>query len=193
MSKVVIAGDVNGSGVFTISAPNGNTNRTLTLPDEAGTIATTAFVTNRLVQNLNVTTGAFASGTTLIPRDNTIPQITEGDQYMTLAITPTSATSKLEITVVIAALGHSVSSYPIVALFVGTTANALAAVNTGFGSDLGGAVFVHSMVAGVTTELIFRVRAGANDAGTTVFNGVSASARLGGSMASSITIKEYAA
>ena len=39
MSKVTIAGDANGTGVFTIAAPNGNTNRTLTLPDEAGTIA----------------------------------------------------------------------------------------------------------------------------------------------------------
>ena len=42
MSKVTIAGDVNGTGVFTIAAPNGNTNRTLTLPDEAGTILTNA-------------------------------------------------------------------------------------------------------------------------------------------------------
>ena len=40
MSKVTIAGDVNGTGVFTIAAPNGNTNRTLVLPDEAGTIDT---------------------------------------------------------------------------------------------------------------------------------------------------------
>ena len=40
MSKVTIAGDVNGTGVFTIAAPNGNTNRTLTLPDEAGTLLT---------------------------------------------------------------------------------------------------------------------------------------------------------
>jgi hypothetical protein len=40
MSKVTIAGDANGTGVFTIAAPNGNTNRTLTLPDEAGTIDT---------------------------------------------------------------------------------------------------------------------------------------------------------
>jgi hypothetical protein len=44
MSKVTIAGDVNGTGVFTIAAPNGNTNRTLTLPDEAGTVLTTAGV-----------------------------------------------------------------------------------------------------------------------------------------------------
>ena len=42
MSKVTIAGDVNGTGVFTIAAPNGNTNRTLTLPDATGTVLTTA-------------------------------------------------------------------------------------------------------------------------------------------------------
>jgi hypothetical protein len=40
MSKVSIAGDVNGTGVFTIAAPNGNTNRTLTLPDVTATVIT---------------------------------------------------------------------------------------------------------------------------------------------------------
>ena len=42
MSKVTIAGDANGTGVFTIAAPNGNTNRTLTLPDATGTVLSTA-------------------------------------------------------------------------------------------------------------------------------------------------------
>ena len=44
MSKVAIVGDPSGTGTFTISAPNGNTDRTLVLPDEAGTIITTAGV-----------------------------------------------------------------------------------------------------------------------------------------------------
>ena len=39
MSKVAIVGDPSGTGTFTISAPNGNTDRTLVLPDEAGTVA----------------------------------------------------------------------------------------------------------------------------------------------------------
>jgi len=38
MSKVSIQGDQNGTGDFTIKAPNSNTDRTLTLPDEAGTL-----------------------------------------------------------------------------------------------------------------------------------------------------------
>ena len=42
MSKVAIVGDASGTGTFTISAPNGNTNRTLVLPDEAGTVLTSA-------------------------------------------------------------------------------------------------------------------------------------------------------
>ena len=42
MSKVAIVGDPSGTGTFTISAPNGNTDRTLVLPDEAGTVLTSA-------------------------------------------------------------------------------------------------------------------------------------------------------
>jgi hypothetical protein len=40
MSKVAIVGDNLGTGTFTLKAPNGNTDRVLDLPDEAGTLAT---------------------------------------------------------------------------------------------------------------------------------------------------------
>ena len=40
MSRVVIQGDASGTGDFTIAAPNSNTDRTLTLPDVAGTVLT---------------------------------------------------------------------------------------------------------------------------------------------------------
>jgi hypothetical protein len=42
MSKVKIEGNASGTGTFTIAAPNSNTDRTLTLPDEAGTVLTSA-------------------------------------------------------------------------------------------------------------------------------------------------------
>ena len=61
MSKVAITGNENGTGVFTIAAPNSNTDRTLTLPDEAGTVLTS-------VSDLAGLTGvpaASASGTAL--------------------------------------------------------------------------------------------------------------------------------
>ena len=41
MSKVAIKGNASGTGTFTLEAPNSNTDRTLVLPDEAGTVVTT--------------------------------------------------------------------------------------------------------------------------------------------------------
>lgn len=40
MSKVALSGNASGSGTFTIASPNSNTDRTLTLPDSSGTVAT---------------------------------------------------------------------------------------------------------------------------------------------------------
>jgi hypothetical protein len=42
MSKVQLAGNANGTGIFTIASPNSNTDRTLTLPDNTGTLLTSA-------------------------------------------------------------------------------------------------------------------------------------------------------
>jgi len=42
MSKVAIKGNASGTGTFTLEAPNSNTDRTLVLPDEAGTVLTSA-------------------------------------------------------------------------------------------------------------------------------------------------------
>jgi hypothetical protein len=38
MSKISLAPDDSGTGIFTIASPNSNTNRTLTLPDATGTV-----------------------------------------------------------------------------------------------------------------------------------------------------------
>jgi hypothetical protein len=38
MSKVSLAGNASGTGIFTIASPNSNTDRTLTLPDSTGTL-----------------------------------------------------------------------------------------------------------------------------------------------------------
>jgi hypothetical protein len=38
MSQIKLAPNASGSGIFTLESPNSNTNRTLTLPDAAGTI-----------------------------------------------------------------------------------------------------------------------------------------------------------
>jgi hypothetical protein len=146
-----------------------------------------------LIQTVSFQTGAVATGTTIIPVDNTVPQITEGNEYMTCAITPRSATSKLVIEVT-AYLSSSIAGTAniVAALFQDSAANALAAgwvsaPNTGSMVNI---VFKHTMVSGMTSPTTFRMRAGAHAAGTTTFNGSGGAAYLGGVMASSIVIQE---
>jgi hypothetical protein len=150
-----------------------------------------AGASGKLVQVVNTETGTVATGTTQIPIDNTIPQNTEGDQYMTLAITPTSATNKLKIDVVF--FGASTGgTWTTVAIFQDTTANAIAAFSN-FQTIANGAcnsAFSHFMTAGTTSATTFKVRAGPHQAATTTFNGNSGTQLLGGVMASSITISE---
>ena len=149
-----------------------------------------------LAQIVTFQTGAVATGTTIIPLDDTIPQNTEGDQYMSLAITPVNALSTLEIDVLCHISGGTAGNLKLIAaLFKDSDANALSADVIGF--DAGSAnqaapiAFKFIMSSGSTSPITFKVRGGSNVATTTTFNG-SASARIfGGVMASRITIKEY--
>lgn len=163
------------------------------------TISDKAFVeatphTGGVVQVVNTQTGAVNTGTTLIPYDDTIPQKTEGDEYMTLAITPTSATNKLKIEVVFYCSISNVLNDIAVALFQDTTANALAVGWTDWhhtsGHDTSLIVFTHYMTTGTTSETTFKVRAGGSASSTLTFNGQGGSRKYGGVMASSITITE---
>jgi len=145
---------------------------------------------SKVVQMVNTQTGALATGTTITIFDDSIPQITEGDQYMTQVITPTNAANILKIDVVFMGASSDPENM-IVALFVGSTANALAAFGSLQSADQSQVLmFSHNVVAGVTTALTFRVRAGGGG-GTTTFNGRVGERRLGGVSASSITITEY--
>lgn len=148
--------------------------------------------TKRLAQVLTTQTGTVATGTTTIPLDNTIPQNTEGDQYMSLAITPLSAGSTLEIDVAMM-LSSSVANNMTAALFVDSTANALAAVDVFQGTANGPSFvsFKHTVTSGSTSAQTFKVRAGGLNPGTTTFNGSGGGQLFGGVIASRITIKEY--
>lgn len=144
-----------------------------------------------VLQVVNTQTGAVSTGTTAMPEDDTIPQNTEGDEYMTLAITPNSATNKLKIDVVIQ-VSHSSDNNMAVALFQDSTAGALAAARQQLqgATELTCISFSHYMAAGTTSSTTFKVRAGAASGSTTTFNGVSGGRQYGGVLASSITITE---
>ena len=93
MSKVVIAGDASGTGTFTISAPNGNTDRTLVLPDEAGTIITTAGVPASAMPAGSVLQ-VVSAGTTAVTSTSSTTYVATS---ITATITPTSSSNKIYI------------------------------------------------------------------------------------------------
>jgi hypothetical protein len=111
---------------------------------------------------------------------------------MSVSITPTSATNRLLIQVVTNSSADSIKANT-AALFVDSTANALAAVSntTRASGDLIIISFNHNMVAGSTSAMTFKVRIGPDSGATLTFNGSLGVRRYGGVIASSITITEY--
>ena len=150
------------------------------------------FTKQQVVQIVNVTDGAVATGTTTIAWDDTIPQITEGNEFMTLAITPKS-TSNILVVEVSAMLSGTAAVIMVGALFQDSTADALAvaAQDPRGNNSVDGMNISHYLVAGTTSATTFRFRAGAQSAATTTFNGSNSGRKFGGAVASSITITEY--
>ncbi len=147
-----------------------------------------------ILQRVSVFDGAFNSGTTVIPSDNTIPVITEGDEYMTLAITPIRTDSKLKIDVVIFCATETTTMAATIALFQDAVVNSLAAV----GQELNGTAdtatvsFSFEKTSTTTSAQTYRIRAGKDAGGGTFnFNGKGGTALYGGVSASSIIITEY--
>ena len=91
MSKVSIEGNASGTGTLTIAAPNTNSNFTLSLPTNTGTILT------------NATTAGFPAGSVLqvvsaTYSTETISTSTSySDSGLSASITPSSASSKILI------------------------------------------------------------------------------------------------
>lgn len=145
-----------------------------------------------IVQVVNTQTGAVATTTTVMPFDDTIPQITEGGEFMTRSITPKSASNILKIDVLLNGSPSTVS-YVTAALFQDSTANALA---VGSHYEAAGTycqvAFTYFMTAGTTSSTTFKVRAGQHVSGTLTVNGDSGARRLAGILFSSITITEIA-
>lgn len=168
-----------------------------------GAIVTTATLTRAFLaagfgsiaiqrSEVNSTT-ATATCAGLIPRDNTIPQNTEGTQVLSGSFTPISATSELVIRVEVQLGIGATADNCCVALFQDTTANALAAKWMVLPiTSMSTLVFEHRMASPGTAAISFKVRQGAPGQ-TTYINGDS-TGRIGGGVAkSSIHITEVLA
>jgi len=145
--------------------------------------------TSRLMQFVSTSSASTFNTTTILPRDDTIPQNTEGDEIITLAITPKSASSKLVITFTgwgVVAAGVSAGA---AALFQDTTAGALSAMYIRTGRAI---VLRHVMTSGTTSSTTFKIRCGPNQAGSFYLNANATGTRvMGGVSKVWLTIEEY--
>jgi hypothetical protein len=145
-----------------------------------------------LLQAVETVDSAVATdGTNLFPEDDTIPQNTEGGQVMSLAITPVSSTSELHIFVNVNG-SHSASTRLGAALFVDSTANALAfSCQQAAATTFMGVPLVHVVTSGSTSTRTYKVRmAGMVSSGTLTFNGQLGSRWFGGVSSSTMVILE---
>lgn len=113
-------------------------------------------------------TFAAGSGTTDITHDNSIPQISEGDEIGTLAITPKN-TSNILVIEASALLTASTNVHQAMALFQDSTADALqvAAWTVTGATSMNQLNLVHRMTAGTVSSTTFSLRAGHAGTGTT--------------------------
>lgn len=141
----------------------------------------------------SIVTGLVTLGTTTIPFDGTIPQITgEGDPISGFSITytPKYATSTIQVKVV-AMLSSSGTGSPVLALFKDGAANAVASQGVYTGISYTGQIeLLYAVSPGSFTPIAFTVRAGFSAAGTTYLNSYGATNNLGNTISSWIIVEE---
>lgn len=148
----------------------------------------------QVIQPKFTTTGAVATGTTVVPHDNTIPQITEGDQYMSLAITASSKANLLQVDAQGIFTVATAATYMASSLYNADidAANALV-TNYGFTNGISQPVPLPLRYIGLapnTSGTTFTVRAGGTAGNTVTFNGEASARTYGGVLNSFIQINE---
>jgi hypothetical protein len=192
-------GTVNPSALsvnsaYTFPTADGNADDVLTTAGD-GTVSWTAnSSTGVVVQRVNASTTAQVTCTTQLPVDDTIPQKTEGDEVLTVTITPTNSSNILVIE--FTSFGtHTANTFCAGALFQDATTPALAAVV--LGSDqvesYWNAKLTHYMAAGTTSSTTFKIRCGNYTTPASVWvNGDNGSRKFGGVAATTLCVTEYA-
>lgn len=146
----------------------------------------------REIQVTRNETGAVNTGTTALPADDTIPLITEGDQFLSQAITPSSSANVLRVDTqahVVNASDGSVAS----ALFQDSSAclGVCRSNEVSTATPVPHRVY-KTVLAGTLSSTTFKLRSGSNS-GTTTFNGASSARLYGGALNSFMQVEEIMA
>lgn len=158
----------------------------------AGALPTfeTLSVNGQIIQEIRSSTVATQTITGNIPVDDTIPQITEGGEVLTAAITPTNASNILKIEI-IAQIGVGAGNNPFIGIWQDATADCLAGSwsYTTAANQKRCIPFRYFMVAGTVSSTTFRFRAGL-ESGSIYINSLAAGRQYGGTLFTSLTVQE---
>jgi hypothetical protein len=144
------------------------------------------------IQVQRTDTGAVATGSTTLPLDDSIPQSGEGDQFMSQAITPTSAANVLQVEGRAYLSSSAAGRFVALALFFDATANAYA-VSVQYQGTATGPVTVpltKLILAAGTSATTAKLRGGADTSGTVTFNGGSGARQYGAVINSFLEVRE---
>lgn len=147
-----------------------------------------------IVQSVHLQDSALQTLSTAPPDiDDSIPQNTEGDEVMTLAITPTHASNRLviETATLMCHSSGSLNAFYYNMLFQDSTASAIkTTLSHGLAQGVGVTLYLtHEMAAGTTSATTFKTRI-ASSTSSTYFNGRSAARLFGGTAGSFMRITE---
>ena len=175
---------------------NGTTGITTPALDSVAPFSSADMPAGSVLQVQHAVLTTFYSNITNIPIDDSLPQITEGGEILTLSITPKSATSKLLIDCCFSVTTSDATSIAGIFLFKNSDVNALAGAwsrTVATNNPMSPLSFKHYMTSGTISAITFRVRGGGVGlAPTFQINGGSGTRYLGGALASTITITEIA-
>lgn len=178
-----------------VTTPGSGTVITSSIEDGAVTGVKMTPYSGAVVQSVIAEYTANADLTGTIPGDDTIPQNTEGVEFLTATITPKSASNKLRVKFQGVVSIGATDGAAAVALFRDSTANAISAaiVWISIGTGASQIVIEKEVTANSTSSTTFKLRAG-NSAGVTVrFNGQTSGRLFGGVMATTLVIEEIQA
>lgn len=150
-----------------------------------------------VIQVEQTQTGAVATGSGTIPLDDSIPQISEGTEFLTVTLTPTDAANLLKVDVSIVLACNTAFRNVTVAAFKSGSTDAIGCATSPVPGDEAGWIrnvtFSCFVTAGVTTPVTISVRAGCETSGTITVNGTTGTRFMGGAFASTLCVTEVAA
>jgi len=180
------------SGTILLTQPAVAGSNTITLPAETGTVISSVS-TGTVVTRAYTENTAYSSSAATTPADDSIPQITEGWQVLSQAITLKSATNRVRVTVSGALSSSTGPDSGSVALFFDGGANAINAsqfTTTTAGYQMPQS-FVFEHVPGVTGSRTYAVRIGCSTY-TTYINGNTTTRLYAGTSRWAMVIEEIA-